>query len=143
MVATEFDRTRSLGYLVHQVARRMGRDLADRLAPHGVAPAQFSVLLELGDTPGLTQRELAARLRVEQPTMANTLARSVRDGLVTSRAHETDRRSCRYRLTAEARRLLPTLEVAAMASNDAALAALSDVQAAQLVQVLQRLAGDG
>ena len=46
---------------------------------------QFAVLLELWAGDGLTQKELVERLDVEQATMANTLARMVRDGLVERR----------------------------------------------------------
>jgi len=48
-------------------------------------PAQFLALSELWGDDGLTQRELAERLGVEQATMANTLARMERDRLVERR----------------------------------------------------------
>ena len=63
------------------------------------------VLLELWREEGLTQRDLVARLDVEQATLANTLARMERDGLVRRKPHPVDGRAQSIHLTDRARRL--------------------------------------
>jgi DNA-binding MarR family transcriptional regulator len=118
----------SLGYLVNHLARLLAQALRDRIEPHGVVPGQFAQLLALYETDGLTQAELCARVQIEQPTMANTLARMERDGLITRTPDPTDQRRSLVRLTEHARRLEPDLVAAARTVNDLATEGLSDDQ---------------
>ncbi len=87
-----FDRQESLGYLVNRLARLFARALESRLAGHGVALGPFPVLLTLWEEEGLTQTEIARRLDFEQPTIANTLKRMQRDGLVAFRPDPSSRK---------------------------------------------------
>jgi len=89
----DFDKSRSAGYLANHQARLFAQALAERINPMGLAPAQFQCLLELWREDGLTQRDLVQRLDVEQATMANTLKRMERDGLIERRAHAGDARA--------------------------------------------------
>ena len=77
-----FEKNDSAGYLINHLARIFAQALAREIKPLGLAPGQFMVLLELWREDGLTQRDLVARLDVEQATLANTLSRMERDGLV-------------------------------------------------------------
>src|SRR5918999_1293692 len=103
----------SLGYLVNHLARLLALALRDRIEPHGVVPGQFAQLLALYESDGLTQSELCARVQIEQPTMANTLARMERDGLITRTPDPADQRRSLVRLTEHAHRLEPELVAAA------------------------------
>ena len=78
---SDFDKHRSAGYLANHMARVFAHALAERIRPLGLAPGQFMTLIELWREDGLTQRDLVARLDVEQATMANTLKRMERDGI--------------------------------------------------------------
>jgi DNA-binding MarR family transcriptional regulator len=61
----------------------------------------------------LTQRELLDRLDIEQATLANTLARMERDGLIVRRPHASDRRAMRNFLTDKAKTIEePAIEAA-------------------------------
>jgi DNA-binding MarR family transcriptional regulator len=118
----------SLGYLVNHLARLLALALRDRIEPHGVVPGQFAQLLALYQADGLTQAELCARVQIEQPTMANTLARMERDGLITRTPDPADQRRSLVRLTAKARRLEPDLVAAAREINALATQGLTDDQ---------------
>lgn len=85
-------------------------------------------LLELWDGDGLTQRELTRRLDVEQATMANTLARMERDGLIERRAHETDARARTVHLTAKAMDLREPAQAAAREVNAMATGGISGAE---------------
>lgn len=85
-------RTDSLGYIINQVARQFARVLQEQIAPLGVVPGQFAQLLALYEEDGVTQQDLCKKVQVEQPTMASTLARMERDGLIARRPHPTDGR---------------------------------------------------
>ena len=70
-------------------------------------------------------RDLIRRLDVEQATMANTLARMERDGLIVRKPHADDRRAQSVWLTNKARALEAPAKTAAASVNDKALATLS------------------
>lgn len=118
----------SLGYLVNHLARLLAQALRERIEPYGVVPGQFAALLVLYESDGLTQAELCARVQIEQPTMANTLARMERDGLITRTPDPTDLRRSLVRLTRRARRLESALTAAAQSVNTMATHGLSDEQ---------------
>ncbi|GGH56845.1 MarR family transcriptional regulator [Frigidibacter albus] len=134
-----FDKTRSAGYLANHLARLFAQHLAAGIAPLGLAPAQFMALLELWREDGLTQAELCARLDVEQATMAGTLGRMARDGLIERRAHPADRRAQTVHLTDRARALEAPATEAARAVNARALAALPEAERAPFVASLHRI----
>ncbi|HUH06610.1 MAG TPA: MarR family transcriptional regulator [Egibacteraceae bacterium] len=115
----------SLGFVVNRLARLFAAALQRRIAPLGVAPAQFGVLLLLYERDGQTQAELARVFEVEQPTMANTLNRMQRDGLIKRAPDPSDARRALVRLTTKARRLQQPLITEARAVNAAAVEGLS------------------
>ena len=129
----EFQRDQSAGFLANHMARLFAAHLAEVLAPLGLAPAQFMTLLELWEEPGLTQAELGLRLDVEQPTMAATLARMERDGLVTREAHPVDRRSRCVIPTERARALEAPAKAAAAGVNALALSGLNEAGRGALI----------
>lgn len=98
-----FDRMESATYLASLLAKTLSRALQERGQKLGFAPGQFPVLLELWAEEGLTQKQLLDRLDVEQATMANTLARMQRDGLIERRRHPNDKRAQQIFLTDKAR----------------------------------------
>lgn len=98
-----FDRSESAAYLAGLLAKEAARALQARAKACGFAPAQLPVLVELWSCDGLTQRQLLDRLDIEQATMANTLARMERDGLVMRSPHPTDRRAQLVHLTERGR----------------------------------------
>jgi len=134
-------RDTSLGYQVNHLARLLAQALRDQIEPLGVVPGQFAQLLALYETDGLTQTELCARVRIEQPTMANTLARMERDGLINRTPDPTDGRRSRITLTRRARQLRTKLVAAARTVNATATAGLdADEIAAFLATAAQIIA---
>lgn len=115
-----FDRSHSATYLANQLAKGFARSLQQRSSSLGFSPGQFPVLLELWQQDGLTQKQLLDKLEVEQATVANTLARMQRDGLIERIPHPDDKRAKIITLTALARSL-EARAVEAAAEADAAL----------------------
>ena len=115
-----FDRSHSATYLAGQLAKCFARSLQNRAAELGFSPGQFPVLLELWQEDGLTQKQLLDRLEVEQATLANTLARMERDGLIRREPHPHDGRAQIIQLTESARDLEKSA-IDAAAEADAAL----------------------
>lgn len=100
-----FNRTDSPTYLASQLARGFSRALQLRATRLGFSPGQFPILLELWSEEGLTQKQLLERVDVEQATMANTLARMERDGLIERKPHPKDKRAQLVYLTDKAREM--------------------------------------
>lgn len=138
--ATSPTRASSLSTLVTLTSRLFARALHARLVPHGVAPGQLAVLHRLWEGDGLTQAELARAVRVEQPTMARTLDRMARDGLIERVPSRKDRRAFNVRLTARGRLLRRSVEAEATALNRLAAASLSKRDRQVLARLLDGVA---
>ncbi len=135
----QFEKDRSAGYLVNHLARLFGIALADRLKPFDLAPAQFMVLLVLWREPGISQRQLTEKLSVEQATMANTLNRMARDGLIERRPHPQDGRIQLIFPTSRALALEAAATHEAAAVNAQALAGLSPGEVEQFLAIMGRV----
>lgn len=136
--AMKFQKERSAGFLANQMARLFAKGLQKRIGPLGLAPAQFMTLLALWDQDGLTQSELVRRLDVEQATMANTLTRMERDGLIERRSNPVDGRSQSIHLTEKSKRLCDPATDAARDQNAAALADFSDQEKEMFLALMRR-----
>ncbi len=133
-----FRKTQSAGYLTNHLARLFARGLTARIGPLGLSPGNFPALLELWETDGLTQKDLIARLDIEQATMANTLNRMERDGLIIRRKDQADARVQRIWLTEKARALHGPATEAASAVNAEILTGLSDEERVALVTLTRK-----
>ena len=131
-----------LGYQVAHLARLLGRELRSRLAPSGVGPGQFAQLLVLYQEDGLTQAELCARVHIEQPTMANTLDRMQRDGLITREPDPRDGRRAIVRLTARAREMEAELIDAVTAGNAATVQGLDQDAVGHFMDAVSTMIGN-
>ena len=134
-----FTRDTSLGYQVNHAARLFAQALHQRIAPLGVVPGQFAQLLALFEADGQTQRELCEQVGIEQPTMANTLQRMERDGLVRREPDPADGRRARVLLTDRARDLEGPLVAAARAVNATATRGLNAPEVAAVLAALPRI----
>ena len=76
-----------------KASRALTRNADARLAPLGLRFAQVPVIVLLRSNGGMTQKALAEAVGVEQPSMAQTLARMERNGLINRVAHPDDARS--------------------------------------------------
>ena len=90
-------RETSAGYLTNWAARLFARALEKRLVGGNSGP--MPVFFALQDGSAMTQKALAQVAAVEQPTMANTLNRMERDGLIARTPDPNDRRSALVSLT--------------------------------------------
>lgn len=132
---------RNVGYLVNRTARLMAQSMGQRLRRHGVQLGQWAVLLFLYERDGQSLAELSRFVAIEQPTMARTIDRMARDGLVTREPDPTDQRITRIRLTDKARALESMLFAESIEGNRFAASALSPSERDRLVDYLHRIIG--
>jgi DNA-binding MarR family transcriptional regulator len=129
----------NLGYLVNRAARLLAQMFSRRLQRHGVALAQWAILLFLYARDGQTQRELSRVVAIEPPTVARTIDRMVRDGLVRREPHPHDGRATRILLTPRAVALQAELVAESMAGNQLAARVLSAEELQTLKTLLRRV----
>ncbi len=134
-----FDHTTSAGYLLNYLARLFHEELRKRIEPLEIVPGQFPALLLLWQNDGQTQKELVDKLDLEQATMANTLSRMERDGLIVRKVHPTDGRAKIICLSEKAQAIQQEAYKAASEVNDVALADFSEDERARFLQYLQRI----
>jgi DNA-binding MarR family transcriptional regulator len=78
--------------LIAAARRQIGQAVALRVRRHGLNPQRFWLLINIRETPGLSLRELARRLRADEPTASRIVAGLKRRRLVQVRSDPRDRR---------------------------------------------------
>jgi MarR family transcriptional regulator for hemolysin len=134
-----FERERSAGYMTNWAARLFARAIDQRLKRIGVSSGQLPVFFALADGKALAQRDLARIASIEQPTMAATLSRMERDGLIERRPDPADGRSSLVSLSAGAREKARLVMEAVSETNAAALEGLSEKERTALLDSLSRI----
>ncbi|MGO7092086.1 MarR family transcriptional regulator [Rhizobium leguminosarum] len=127
------------GHLISLAARGFARLSESRLKPLGFGVGQLPVLVALQNGKASTQRDLARFARIEQPPMAQMLARMERDGLIERTRDPADGRSSRIVLTRTAQQRMPEAITTLFQGNREALTGFTGAEAGQLVDLLKRL----
>jgi MarR family transcriptional regulator, transcriptional regulator for hemolysin len=127
------------GHLINRAARMLARAMESRFHPLGLAVAQIPVLAALKDGSSLPQKQLAKLAQIEQPTMAQLLARMERDGLIERTPDENDRRSSLITLSGNAIKKLPKARALLLEGNAEALKGFSEREIATLSRLLMRV----
>jgi DNA-binding MarR family transcriptional regulator len=127
-------------FLLSQLGFHVAQTFAARLAPLGIAPNHFGLLMHLARGEGQSQQQLADALGIHRKVMVGLLDELEQRGLVERRRHPGDRRAHAIHLTDAARTLLPRARGIADQHEDEILAVLDEAERAQLLSVLQRLA---
>ncbi len=127
------------GHLISLAARGFARLSEARLKPLGFGVGHLPVLVALQDGGASTQRDLARFARIEQPPMAQMLARMERDGLIQRAPDPADGRSSRITLTEIAEARLPDAVAILLRGNRDVLCGFTDEEAGLLIALLTRL----
>lgn len=126
--------------LLGHIHRSFHRVADPLLRERGFAMGQLPVLMALKDGRPHSQAELARLAQVEQPSMAQLLARMERDGLVQRVPDPDDGRSRLVLLTAECRARMHESRAVMQALGTEALAEFSPEERAELGRLIRRLA---
>jgi DNA-binding MarR family transcriptional regulator len=95
-----------VGYRLRRAQLAAVAELGAGLAPLGLRPVTFSVLVVVGGTPGLSQAAVCDALGVQRANFVALAAEFEQRGLVSREPSPTDRRQYRLHLTADGRRAL-------------------------------------
>jgi len=103
--ATELAETFPVSYSIFAMARTHRAIAAAELARLGLFPNQEIMLIQLAASDGLSQKTLARTLNVNHATVAKTVGRMEKAGLVERRESDRDRRITLVYLTPVGRAL--------------------------------------
>ena len=123
--------------MTNWAARLFARAMERRISHLGLSPGHLPVIFALADGGSLSQKALTDAAAIEQPTMAATLGRMEKAGLVTRTVDPADRRRSLVRLTRAALDQVTEVQNAVAAVNDAALAGLSAADRQTYLRLLQ------
>jgi DNA-binding MarR family transcriptional regulator len=133
----------TVGYVLRRAQLAVFDDVIANFAELGLRPAQYSVLVLLGHTPGLKQSDVAAALGIQRANFVVLFDGLERRGLARRSSAPNDRRSYALYLTEAGERALARaseLEGQLQARMDAKL---GPGGREQLLQLLDRLAVRG
>lgn len=129
----------SLGFLLSQLAGTVRERTSTTLAPLGITPRDLGLLLGLNDRPGISQSELALRLRIDRTTMSQLVDALTQAKLINRRVSPQDRRSHRLALTAAGSELLQRAAHLAEQVENEITAGMTSQQVVELRRALAEL----
>ncbi|MGE0797910.1 MAG: MarR family transcriptional regulator [Lautropia sp.] len=130
----------SFGQELARVSRAWRTVLDGRLRDQGFTQARWYALLQLSrGAPGMSQRELAARVGVEGPTIARLIDALQRQGLVERRRADGDRRANALHLTPAAQPLIAEIDRTATELRHELLGAIPRASLETCIAVLRRI----
>ena len=129
----------SASFWINRASRTLLRLQEGRVRPFGFGMSQMPVLHALQDGAALSQKELAQFARVEQPTMAEMLARMERDGVVQREPNPKDGRGSLTSLTRRSLLRLPEAKAALIEGEQEAMAGFTPEEKTLLLSLLRRV----
>ncbi|CAH7433511.1 Transcriptional regulator, MarR family [Vibrio chagasii] len=135
----EFDRPNSFGWLVNVVANKASKDFDVELKKYGLTIALWPTLMCLWEEEGLTQRDIAAKSKVENSTTTRTLDKLEKLDLVERRADPNSRRSFRIYLTEKGKELEKDIIPVPDRVNKELMSALDADEQQQMIGLLKKM----
>jgi len=128
-----------LGFHVRIAQLDLFAAFAEAAGDPALTPLLFGALYLIGENPGANQSDLAALLVADPSTMVRLIDQLVKRGWAVRETAEHDRRSTVPRLTVAGRAMLEQMTPAVLASEQRVAGALTKLERAQLLGLLQRL----
>ncbi|MFO7994467.1 MAG: MarR family transcriptional regulator [Marinobacter sp.] len=127
-------------FAVARVTRRWRKLLDERLKDLGVTQARWTTMVYLQKGgEGLTQRELARLMAIENPTLVRLLDSLEQQGLIERRPCPNDRRARRLHLTPDGTEFMNVLTERAAKLREEMLEGISDEEIEGAVAVFYKI----
>jgi DNA-binding MarR family transcriptional regulator len=130
----------SISFLLTQIGSHAASRFAERLASLELLPQHAGVLRMLGQSSGISQQELAARLEMHASRLVGLVDTLEKRGLVERQSSASDRRVYALHLTEAGRGTLKQLGALARAHDDTMCDGLSAEERTELFSLLERIA---
>ncbi|WP_373989370.1 MarR family winged helix-turn-helix transcriptional regulator [Duganella sp. BuS-21] len=105
----------------------------------GLTHAQFDIIATLGNTPGMSYKELGDKTLITKGTLTGVIERLEHKGLVARQRNDCDKRSFFVKLTAEGERTFCTVFPEVISQSGKVFADYSDADFAALENTLSEL----
>ena len=135
----EFDRQNSFGWMINVIANKATKDFDLELKKHGLSIALWPTLMCLWEEEGVTQRDIAAKSKVENSTTTRTLDKLEKLELVERRVDPHSRRSFRIYLTEKGKALEEVLIPIPVKLNAELMASLDAKEQQQMIGLLKKM----
>lgn len=137
------DSGKRLAPLLRRSWHHLNQIFRRRLRKHGLTPDQFTVLRWLGESHGLSQRDLAELMAVDENTIASLVARMADAGLIDRTSHADDGRRKILTATRTGEALFKRLQPIAIALQDQLMEAIPAAERSGFLLNLARIAEAG
>lgn len=127
---------RTLGFLLHDVARLLRKRFEQNARDLGLTRAQWQVLAHLARNEGIHQGGLADILELEPISLGRILDRLQAAGLAERRPHPKDRRIWLLFLRPKAHPVLEKMRAIGAETRAEALAGVPEAEREQLIHIL-------
>jgi DNA-binding MarR family transcriptional regulator len=125
-----------LSVLTNRVSAAIARQYAERF---DLTPAEWRVMAALGNTPGLSSREVAARTAMDKVQVSRAVARLVEAGRVGRAVDASDGRIARLSLSANGRAIYRKIVPQALQIEAQLVEPLSGAERDQFHRILAKL----
>lgn len=135
-----FNLAESPGHLLHRAQQFASERFTNAMAGARLTQRQFAVLHATAQQEGLTQTDLVKATGIDRSTLAELVARMVKNGLLEREKLEGDERANAVKLSTEGRTLLEVATLGAMEADEAILSSLPKNKRASFLETLRRIA---
>lgn len=135
-----FNLAESPGHLLHRAQQFASERFTNAMAGARLTQRQFAVLHATAQQEGLTQTDLVKATGIDRSTLAELVARMVKNGLLEREKLEGDARANAVKLSTEGRTLLEVATLGAMEADEAILSSLPKNKRASFLETLRRIA---
>lgn len=131
---------RQFPFALARLARRWRKLLDERLKDLGVTQARWTTMVALHrGGEGVTQRELAELMAIENPTLVRLLDNLEHQRLIQRRPCEKDRRARRLHLTPQGEAFMKTLDARATVLRDQMLEGVDEKDIETCMNVFEQV----
>lgn len=135
----EFKPEKSVGYHLRETYRLFTKTLQAKIGSPDVTLGMWFFLRSLWEEDGVSQRELARRIGLMEPTAVTALAAMERRGLINRKSDPTDKRRRLVYLTEKGRGMKAEMLPHAMEANLIALQGFTSEEVVALLSMLKRM----
>lgn len=130
----------SPGHLLHRAQQFAAERFSKSMAGAKLTQRQFAVLHATAQQEGLTQTDLVKATGIDRSTLAELVARMVKNGLLAREKLADDARANAVHLSDQGRALLEIATIGAMEADAAILSSLPKNKRASFLETLRRIA---
>lgn len=109
------------------------------VADNGIYPGQEALLELVSNESGLSQKDLAKKLKIKPPTVAVSIKRMEKTGWLTREVDEGDKRISRVFITEEGKKVLEEVKVKSKELDEIVFAGIPEVEKCLLHRILIQL----